>query len=97
MGDDALGGNASEMLRSYARRIVALEAEKQRAKEQHIDPLTADIKDVRAEARSQGFDTRALGEAIKRARMDPDLRETVELYEAALVDLLLGSDEDAAG
>jgi len=97
MTDDALGGNASEMLRSYARRIVALMDEKQRAKEQYLDPLTADIKDVWAEARSQGFDTKALNEAIKRACMDPELRETVELYEAALVDALLGSDDDDAG
>jgi uncharacterized protein (UPF0335 family) len=89
---DALGSNAAEMLRSYARRIVRLEDEKEQAKIDYLDPLSEDIKEVKAEAKAQGFDAKLLGQAIKRYRMDPDVRAELELYEAAVLADILGPD-----
>lgn len=85
MTTEALGGNAAEMLRAYAARIVRLEDEITGIKEEQIKPIQDDVKDVKAEAKSQGFDPKHLAAAIKRARMDANERDVLELYEAAIV------------
>ena len=75
--------STSEMLRSFRDRIVRLEEEKK--------ALSDDIKDVYQEAKSAGFDMKALRRVVKDSRMDQTqraaVRETesiVDLYRASL-------------
>lgn len=64
-------------LKSFIERIERLEEEKA--------ALSADIKDVYAEAKSAGFDTKIMREVIKRRKADPqDLREQQELLDLYL-------------
>jgi len=74
---DAIGGIASEALRQFVARIERLEEEKRATQ--------ADIKDVYAQAKSQGFDTKILRKVIQRRRIDAMEREEqdqlLELYE----------------
>ncbi|MBI2240270.1 MAG: DUF2312 domain-containing protein [Magnetospirillum gryphiswaldense] len=74
---DAIGGIASEALKQFVARIENLEEEKR--------GLQADIKDVYAQAKSQGFDVKILRKMIQRRRIDAMEREEqdqlLELYE----------------
>ena len=69
-----------EHLRQTIEKIERLETEKKEVSEQ--------IKDVFAEAKAHGFDTKALREVIKLRKQDRDKREEHELilgtYLAAL-------------
>ena len=72
-----------DMLRSFRDRIVRLEEEKK--------SLSGDIKDVYLEAKSQGFDVKALRRIVKDSMMDQTQRaaqrETeaiVDVYRASL-------------
>jgi uncharacterized protein (UPF0335 family) len=82
--DLAGGGNshrvAADELRTFCERIERLVDEKQ--------TIADDIKEVKAEAKGRGYDTKALNEMLKLRAMDPDLRAEREalrqLYGQAL-------------
>lgn len=67
-------------MRAFIERIERLEAEKQE--------IADDIKDVYAEAKGNGFDTKAIRTIIKQRKKDQAEREEEEtildLYKAAL-------------
>jgi uncharacterized protein (UPF0335 family) len=75
-----VGGIAGEQLRSFIERIERLEEEKR--------TLSADIKDVYAEAKGNGFDTAIMRQIIRIRRMDQDdvdEQETLlDIYKRAL-------------
>ena len=74
------GGIAGGQLRSFIERIEKLTEEK--------DATQADIKDVFAEAKGSGFDTKIMRQIIKLRKMDKndvDEQETLlDLYKLAL-------------
>ena len=74
------GGIAADRLRSFVQRIERLEEEKA--------ALTADIRDVYAEAKAGGFDTKILRQVIRLRKLDQTDRreqdELLDLYMAAL-------------
>ncbi len=75
-----VGGIAGERLRSLIERIERLEEEKR--------TLSADIKEVYAEAKGTGFDTKIMRQIIRIRRMDKDdvdEQETLlDIYKRAL-------------
>jgi uncharacterized protein (UPF0335 family) len=75
-----VGGIAGEQLRSFIERIERLEEEKR--------TLSADIKDVYAEAKGSGFDIAIMRQIIRIRRMDQDdvdEQETLlDIYKRAL-------------
>ena len=75
-----IGGIAGERLRSFIERIERLEEEKR--------ALAADIKEVYAEAKGNGFDARIMRQLIRLRRMDKDdldEQETMlDVYKRAL-------------
>ncbi|MBH0239422.1 DUF2312 domain-containing protein [Methylobrevis albus] len=74
------GGVAANQLRAFVERIERLEEEKK--------AIADDIKDVYAEAKGNGFDTKILKQVIALRKKDPAEREEqetiLELYLAAL-------------
>lgn len=85
----SVGNNSAGAIKAYIDRVEKLEEEKA--------AIATDIKEVYAEAKGNGFDTKTLREIIKRRRMDADERaerdHMLELYEKAL-NKLIGLDED---
>jgi uncharacterized protein (UPF0335 family) len=75
-----VGGIAGERLRSFIERIERLEEEKR--------TLSADIKEVYAEAKGTGFDAKIMRQIIRIRRMDKDdvdEQETLlDIYKRAL-------------
>jgi uncharacterized protein (UPF0335 family) len=75
-----VGGIAGERLKSFIERIERLEEEKR--------ALAEDIKEVYAEAKGVGFDTKIMRQVIKIRKMDQDdldEQETLlDLYKRAL-------------
>ena len=75
-----IGGIAGERLRSFIERIERLEEEKR--------ALAADIKEVYAEAKGSGFDTKTMRQLIRIRRIDKDdldEQETLlDVYKRAL-------------
>ncbi len=75
-----VGGISGERLKSFIERIERLEEEKA--------ALAADIKDVFAEAKGNGFDTKIMRQILKLRKMDKDdvdEQETLlDLYKQAL-------------
>ena len=75
-----VGGIAGEQLKSFIERIERLEEEKR--------ALSADIKDVYAEAKGNGFDVAIMRQIIRIRRMDQDdvdEQETLlDIYKRAL-------------
>jgi uncharacterized protein (UPF0335 family) len=75
-----VGGISGERLKSFIERIERLEEEKA--------ALAADIKDVFAEAKGTGFDTKIMRQILKIRKMDKDdvdEQETLlDLYKQAL-------------
>lgn len=75
-----VGGLAGDRLRSLIERIERLEEEKA--------ALTADIREVYAEAKGSGFDVKIMRQIIRDRRMDAaDLQERetlLDLYRRAL-------------
>jgi len=65
-----VGGIASDRLRSLIERIERLEEEKK--------ALSGDIRDVYAEAKSAGFDTKIMRTIIKLRKMNASDREEQE-------------------
>ena len=74
------GGIAGDVLRSYIERIERLEEEKA--------GIAANIREVFAEAKGNGFDTKVMRQLIKLRRMEPqDVAEQddlLDLYKRAL-------------
>ena len=75
-----VGGVAADRLQSFVQRIERLEEEKA--------ALGADIRDVYAEAKSTGFDTKILRQVIRLRKLDHadrrEQEELLDLYMAAL-------------
>ena len=75
-----VGGVAGERLRSFVERIERLEEEKV--------ALSADIREVYAEAKGAGFDIRVMRQLIRLRKMDKAARSEMEaildVYERAL-------------
>jgi len=75
-----VGGVGAERLRAFIQRIERLEEDKA--------GIAADIKDVYAEAKGEGFDTKILRKVVGLRKKDPQARreeeELLELYLAAL-------------
>lgn len=69
-GHNRAGGIAVEQLKSIIGRVEKLEEEKA--------GISADIRDVFAEAKGNGFDTVALRTIIKMRKMDTSEREERE-------------------
>ncbi len=74
------GGVAGDQLRSYIERIERLEEEKA--------ALATDVREVFAEAKGNGFDTKTMRQIIKIRKMDLNERDEAEhmldLYKRAL-------------
>jgi uncharacterized protein (UPF0335 family) len=74
------GGIAAKRLRTFIERIERLEEEKA--------ALAADIREVYAEAKSDGFDAKTMRQVVKLRKMDSSDRQEQEalldLYKAAL-------------
>lgn len=82
------GGVAGDQIRSIIERIERLEEEKQ--------ALADDIKEVYAEAKANGFDTKILRQVVRIRKQDTAERQEQE----ALLDLYmhaLGMRSDAEG
>lgn len=75
-----IGGVAGKRLKSFLERIERLEEEKA--------GLSEDIKDIYAEAKAVGFDTKTMRKLIRLRKMDLEKRreedELLELYKAAI-------------
>ena len=75
-----VGGVSGARLKTYLERIERLEEEKK--------GIAEDIKDIYAEAKSFGFDTKTMRKVLKLRQMDQQKRqeeaELLELYAAAL-------------
>lgn len=70
-----VGGIAADRLRSFVERVERLEEEKA--------ALTADIRDVYAEAKAAGFDVKTLRQIVRLRKMDQSDRDEQQ----ALLDL----------
>jgi len=68
--DDDVHGIAVDRLRSIIERIERLEEEKK--------ALSSDIKDIMAEAKSAGFEPKALRRVLAARRMEAQEREELE-------------------
>jgi len=75
-----VGGIGAERLRSFIERIERLEEEK--------GALTADIREVYAEAKGNGYDTKVMRQVIRLRKMDTADRQEQEtlldLYKRAI-------------
>jgi uncharacterized protein (UPF0335 family) len=84
------GGVAGAQLRSIIERIERLEEEKK--------SLSDDIRDVFAEAKANGFDTKVLRQVIRLRKQDADERQeqeaVLDLYLHALGMLAAEASED---
>lgn len=80
-----VGGIARDRLKSFVERIERLNEEKR--------GLQEDIKEIYAEAKGTGFDTKIMRKLIQRRKMDKADREEqdaiLELYEDTLLEDLL--------
>lgn len=80
MGSNKIGGVAVDQLKSIIARVEKLEEEKA--------AIAADIRDVFAEAKGNGFDSKALRSIIKLRKMDAADREeqeaVLDVYRRAL-------------
>jgi uncharacterized protein (UPF0335 family) len=75
----AKSGFAAGQLRSLIERVEKLEEEK--------TALTADIREVYAEAKGQGFDTKIMRQVIRMRKMETADRQEAE----AILDLYLSA------
>lgn len=75
-----VGGIAADRLRSFVERIEQLESEKA--------ALTADVREVYAEAHGNGFDKVALRQVVRLRKLDQSERqeqeEMIDLYKRVL-------------
>lgn len=77
-----LGSNSANQLKSFVERVERLSEEKK--------SIADDIRDVYAEAKSNGYDVKALREVVKLRRWDREklqqFENDVEMYRHALGD-----------
>lgn len=77
---DGLGNNSAEHLKSFIERIERLEEEKAN--------IATDIKEVYAEAKGTGFDTKIIRKLIALRKMEPNDRqeqdELLDIYMRAV-------------
>ena len=75
-----VGGVAGKRLLSFIERVERLEEEKAE--------LAEDIKEVHAEAKAVGFDSKAIRKIVRLRKMEPEKRreedEILDLYKAAI-------------
>lgn len=75
-----VGGVAGDRLKQYVERVERLQEEKA--------GISDDIKDIYAEAKSAGFDTKIMRQIVKLRKMDNQKRieqeELLELYKSAI-------------
>lgn len=71
------GGVAAGQLRSFVERIERLEEEKK--------GISEDIRDVFAEAKGNGFDTKIMRQVIRLRKQEPNERQEAE----AILDLYM--------
>jgi uncharacterized protein (UPF0335 family) len=85
-----VGGIAGDRLKSFIERIERLEEERK--------ALSNDIKEVYAEAKGTGFDTKIMRQVIRLRKMDKDdldeQEALIDVYKRALG--MLPSEESAA-
>ena len=85
-----VGGIAGDRLKSFIERIERLEEERR--------ALGADIKEVYAEAKGTGFDTKIMRQVIRLRRMDKDdldeQESLLDVYKRALG--MLPAESEAA-
>jgi uncharacterized protein (UPF0335 family) len=85
-----VGGIAGDRLKSFIERIERLEEEKK--------ALANDIKEVYAEAKGTGFDTKIMRQVIRLRKMDKDdldeQESLIDIYKRALG--MLPSESEAA-
>ena len=83
IGHNSETGVVGTRLKSFIERVERLEEEKK--------ALAEDIKDVYAEAKAVGFDTKIMRKQISRRRMTKEKRyeedELLDLYEASIENL----------
>lgn len=83
------GGVAGDQLRAIVERIERLEEEKQ--------GIADDIKDVYAEAKGNGFDTKVLRQIVRLRKQEPSERQeheaVLDLYLQALGMRFVGEEE----
>jgi uncharacterized protein (UPF0335 family) len=85
-----VGGIAADRLKSLIERIERLEEEKK--------AIAADIRDIFAEAKGTGFDTKVMRQVLKLRRMEAaDREEQEELLDLYLRALNMAPDLEAAG
>lgn len=86
------GNVAADQLRSYIERVEKLEEEKA--------DIASAIRDVFAEAKSNGYDVKAIREILKLRRLEPHDREEQEymldVYKRALGMAFDGGEEESA-
>jgi uncharacterized protein (UPF0335 family) len=74
------GGVSGQRLKAFIERVEKLEVEKA--------ALADDVKDIYAEAKAVGFDTKTMRKVIRLRKMDAEKRreedELLELYKAAI-------------
>jgi uncharacterized protein (UPF0335 family) len=79
----SVGSNSANQLNSFVERVERLAEEKK--------SIADDIRDVYAEAKSNGFDVKVLREVVKLRRWDREklqqFENDVEMYRHALGDL----------
>lgn len=78
---NAAGGVAGDVLRSFVDRIERLEIDKK--------AISEDIKEVMAEAKSAGFETKIIRKCISRRKMEKHERDE----EDALMDIYMHAIE----
>jgi uncharacterized protein (UPF0335 family) len=75
-----VGGIAADQLKSFVERVERLQEE--------MDNLRTDIREVLAEAKAMGFDSKIIRKVVRLRKMDQAKREEeeqlTELYEEAL-------------
>lgn len=86
-----VGNVAVDQLRAIVERVERLEEEKTN--------IAGDVRDVYAEAKANGYDTKAIKQVVKLRKLDRHERDeqeyTLDLYKRAL-GLLPELDEEAA-
>lgn len=79
--DAVLGASASEQIKSFIARIERLESEKA--------AISEDMKEVYAEAKTMGFDTKILRKVVRLRKQSAEKRQEEE----ALLEIYLGALE----
>jgi len=74
---------ATEQLRSIIHRIEHLEEEKA--------AIAADVREVLAEAKANGFDTKAIRQVIRLRKMERDERSEMQALTELYIDAVEGS------